>query len=154
MKEKNEKGRPSFVQQAKIESDLRPYFEKGYSATLTSKKTGHDKKTVLKYFKKWTKEIFEPESEEFLQRCKEQKERSLLALDEHIYSIEEDANDVGKIINDLKKSGNILLLEKFFKLKFNLKKEFAKLSLSKLQIVNSPTFDSLVNLDKNDGDSS
>jgi len=27
MKEKNEKGRPSFVQQAKIESDLRPYLE-------------------------------------------------------------------------------------------------------------------------------
>ena len=101
MKEKNEKGRPSFVQQAKIESDLRPYFEKGYSATLTSKKTGHDKKTVLKYFRKWTKEIFEPESEEFLQRCKEQKARSLLALDEQIYSIDEDIDDVGKTFKDL-----------------------------------------------------
>src|SRR3989337_415834 len=82
-------GRPTKYEQIEIERQLRPYFEGSYSAYVTSQKTGYDIKTVLRYFNKWKQEILDSENVDFLKRAKEQKERTVINLDNQIHSLED-----------------------------------------------------------------
>ena len=52
-------GRPTKRDRSKIEKMLQSHYQKGISASATSRVTKLNIKTVLKYFKKWDKEIFE-----------------------------------------------------------------------------------------------
>ena len=50
-------GRPSSANRLQIELRLRPYFERGASASATAQLTGYNIKTVCRYFEKWTRQI-------------------------------------------------------------------------------------------------
>lgn len=72
-----QRGRPSKCVQTQIVTELRPYFEKSFSATFTANKTGYDVKTVCKYFNEWSKQLVEYEDKNFIQRQKEAKEQTI-----------------------------------------------------------------------------
>ena len=80
--EKNPKhGRPGRAEQIKIQEILRPHFERGLSATLAAELTGMNIKTVCKYFKKWAEERDAFETENSLQRQKEERDRTTRSFD-------------------------------------------------------------------------
>jgi hypothetical protein len=90
------KGRPSKQKQIQIAQILRPYYERGMTATFTARRTAYDIKTVCKYFDVWTKEIQEAEDKDFLSRQKKERERTLISLDYHVdelYKLLDDVND-------------------------------------------------------------
>ena len=116
----HEKGRPSLNVQLEIERTLRPYFENSISAPVTAQRTGFDIKTVNKYFKDWYKEIAESETIDFIAKCKEEKARSLVMLENQICSLDEDKKQIQKLIDASKQTGNLAYLEKFIKIKLKI----------------------------------
>ncbi len=101
----NQKGRPSKNGQVQIAREIRPYFEKCMTATFTANKTGHDIKTVCKYFNEWSKQVFETEDREFFQRQKESKELAILALDCSMYEQSELLKEVDEEMKKARKEG-------------------------------------------------
>ncbi|MEX0640854.1 MAG: hypothetical protein WD018_08615 [Nitrosopumilaceae archaeon] len=141
-------GRPTIQEQITIERELRPYFERGDSAYFTKQKTGYDIKTVHRIFKKWSQEIFDSENTDFLKRVKEQKERTLIFLENQIDSLNESQKEINVIIGAAKKAGDFNLVEKFYKLKLKIIEHLGKFVSEKLNLVNAATSDVLVELNK------
>jgi len=65
------RGRPSNAQELQIERKLRDCFTKFYSTSFTVEHTGHDVKTVKKYFKKFKDDLMQNEAIDFPQRFHE-----------------------------------------------------------------------------------
>src|SRR3972149_2647009 len=149
-------GRPTKQEQIKIEGDLLPYFEGGYSAYFTANKSRYDIKTVLRYFNKWQQEILDSENSDFLKRVKEQKERTVIYLDNEIHSLTKSKREVEAIIEASKIAGDFNLVEKFIKLKLKITDSIGKFISEKLNLVNAATSDVLIELnkmeEKKDGD--
>lgn len=149
-------GRPTIQEQITIERELQPYFERGNSAYFTKQKTGYDIKTVHRIFKKWSQEIFDSENADFLKRVKEQKERSLIFLENQIDSLNEYLKEINVIIGAAKKAGDFNLVEKFYKLKLKITDSICKFASEKLNLVNAATSAVLLELnkmeEKKDGD--
>ncbi len=89
-------GRPSRAGQLHIQKQLRPFFERGISASLTAKKTENNIKTVCKYFDFWAQEISELEENDFLERQKKERNRILVSFDKQIL----EAYDLLDYINE------------------------------------------------------
>ena len=145
---KSKHGRPTKQDQLTIQRILRSYYEKGVSATLTSKKTGINIKTVLNYFNKWNKEILESENKDFFQRCKQEKERSLLTLDNQLLSLSAANKEIDNQIKVLKKSENLPLVERFYKLKLKIISEISRIALARINLINTPTADTIIELNQ------
>ena len=143
---KSKHGRPTKQKQVNIERTLRPFYEGTISASVTARKTSHNIKTVLKYFNKWSKEILESENKDFLKRCSDEKERGVLALDNLLLSLNKDFDNNDKTIRMMKEAGDYILAEKFIKIKIKLADEIQKLVTTKLAIVNSPTYDTMIKI--------
>jgi hypothetical protein len=141
-------GRPSKYEQIKIERELRPYFEGSYSAYFTAQKTGFDIKTVHRYFNKWSQEVFDSENSDFLKRVKEQKERTVIYLDNEIHSLTKSKREVEAIIEASKRAGDFNLFEKLTRLKLKIVDSIGKFTSEKLNLVNVATSDVLVELNK------
>ena len=141
-------GRPTKYEQIKIERELRPYFEGSYSAYFTAQKTGYDKKTVHRYFNKWQQELLDSENPDFLKRVKEQKERTVIYLDNEIHSLTKSKKEVEGIIEAAKRAGDFNLFEKLIKLKLKIVDSIGKFISEKLNLVNVATSDVLVELNK------
>ena len=141
-------GRPTKYEQIKIERELRPYFESGYSAYFTAQKTGYDKKTVHRYFNKWQQELLDSENPDFLKRVKEQKERTVIYLDNEIHSLTKSKKEVEAIIEAAKRAGDFNLYEKLTRLKLKIIDSIGKFASNKLNLVNVATSDVLVELNK------
>ena len=144
-------GRPTKVEQIKIEGELRPYFEGGYSAYFTANKTGYDAKTVNRLFNKWSQEIFDSENADFLKRVKEQKERAVIYLDNEIHSLTKSKTEVEAIIEAAKRAGDFNLFEKLTRLKLKIVDSIGKFASEKLNLVNAATSDVLTELGKLEG---
>jgi hypothetical protein len=141
-------GRPTKQEQIKIERDLRPYFEEGYSAYFTAQKTKYDIKTVLRYFNKWQQELLDSENADFLKRVKEQKERAVIYLDNEINSLTTSKKEVEAIIEAVKRAGDFNLYEKLTRLKLKIVDSIGKFVSEKLNLVNAATSDVLLELNK------
>lgn len=141
---KSKHGRPTKQEQLTIQRILRVYYVEGASATLTSEKTGINIKTVLNYFNNWSKEILECEKKDFFQRCKQEKERSVLTLDNQLLSLSADKKQINHQIKSLEKSGNLALVEKFYKLKLKIVSEIGRIVLAKINLINTPTADIII----------
>ncbi len=144
----HKQGRPTIQEQAKIQSEIRPYYEGGYNATFTANKTGYDIKTVLRHFNKWSQELLNSENGDFLDRVKEQKERTIINLDNQIYSLEEFKKEIEAIIKAALRTGNLELVEKFSKIKLKAIEIIGKFVSAKINLVNTATSDVLIELEK------
>jgi len=135
-----QKGRPSKETQVQIIREIRPYFEKSFSATFTANKTGHDIKTVCKYFNEWSKQLIENEDKNFIQRQKEAKEQAIWNLD---YIISEEyalLHEINEEIKNLRK--NVKPIPKHLvSTKFLILREIAEMTQEKLALAMTPTLE-------------
>lgn len=102
---KYKKGRPTKMSQLQIQRILRPYFEQGISASVTSEKTGINIKTVCKYFDFWTQEISESEENDFFERQKKERTRIIVSLDNEILEVHKFLDDINDEIRKLQQQG-------------------------------------------------
>ena len=150
---KHKRGRPPRGEQANIEKKLRPYYEKCISATVTAARTDFNIKTVSKYFDKWTKQIVYSDMPEFIQRCKEEKERCLVSYDGQICSLDDDKNELEQLIQNSKYSGNLSQVGTFYKLKLKVTEMICALIAAKNNLVSTPTADTVVDIEGKERDS-
>ncbi len=133
------RGRPSKAGELEIEKRLQPFFTKSYSATFTSQKTGYNIKTVTKYYSKFKQELLDSETPDFIQRCKEEKEKCLFAYDDLIYSQYEDKKEIEQLIDVAKKTGNLSQAEKLYRLKLKINEHIGNLVSAKINLTNTAT---------------
>lgn len=86
--------RPKKKESERIDDELRKYYDDFKSILYTAEKTGHDKMTVWKHFKRYGQEHLEEETEDFINRQKDAKEKGMKMFDELI----DEANDALKDI--------------------------------------------------------
>ena len=145
---KTNHGRPTRRTQSKIKKILQQYYLKGVSGTATSEAAQLNIKTVLKYFAEWDKKLLESEDNDFLRRAKIAKERTLQAIDKEIISLDDDKREIDSIKNSVKRTGDVFHFEKLSQLKLKLRDQKLKLLSSKINLINIPTADVIVDLEK------
>jgi len=104
MSEEN-RGRPSKTEQIQIQNLLRPYFERNISATFTANSTDINIKTVCVYFNRWAEEIINSKKENRSERCRAERERTLLSYDNLISKEYSRLNETENKINKLEEEG-------------------------------------------------
>ena len=135
----HDRGRPSKTEELQIERTLRPFFAKSYLATFTAQKTEYNIKTVTRYFSKFKQELLESETPDFIQRCREEKERCLFAYDNLIDSLYEDQKDIEHLIEVVKQMGNLPQAEKLYRLKMKIKQDIGNFVSAKINLTNTAT---------------
>ena len=143
------RGRPTKHNQSRIKKRLQPYYQKGISASATSKASQLNIKTVLKYFLEWDKKILETEDSNFLRRAKITKERVLQALDNEIISLDDHEKEINSIKDIARQTGNVLHFEKLSRLKLKIADQKFKILSAKINLINTPTADVVIDLEKN-----
>ena len=143
-------GRPSKKEQLGIQNVLKPFFQRGVSANATAKETKLNIKTVRNYFREWEKDLVE--DTDFLERCKIEKERSVLSLDNEIISLDKLERELELLIKKFKKAGNYMLFEKFTKLIIKIKEQKWRLYSEKINLINTPTADTIVEIERHLGE--
>ncbi len=146
---KTKHGRPTIRNQNKIKKILQRYYLKGVSASATSKVTLLNIKTILKYFSEWDKKLLESEDIDFLRRAKITKERTIQTLDNEIISLDNHEKEINSIKNIARQTGNVLHFEKLSRLKLKISDQKFKILSAKINLVNTPTADAFVDLEKN-----
>ena len=146
---KTKRGRPTRRNQSKIKKILQRYYLKGVSASATSKAAQLNIKTVLKYFAEWDKKLLESEDIDFLRRAKITKERTIQTLDNEIISLDNHEKEINSIKNIARQTGNVLHFEKLSRLKLKISDQKFKILSAKINLVNTPTADAFVDLEKN-----
>ena len=144
-------GRPTRYDQKKIKKMLQSFYQKGISASATSKATKLNSKTVSKYFSEWDKNILESEDKDFLRRSKIAKERTLQSLDNEIISLDNYEKEINSIKDIARKTGNILHFVKLYRLKLKIGDQKFKMLSAKINLINTPTFDDMIHLENKDG---
>lgn len=104
----HQNGRPTRNKQLEMQTGLRKYFERGISATVTSSKTGVNIKTVCKYFDEWAEQIRESESNDFLERQKNERAQIIVTFDEQILLVHAQLDDIEDQITKYKKENKII----------------------------------------------
>ncbi len=143
-------GRPTLQEQNKIKEILQPFYEKGISASVTSKATKLNSKTVSKYFSEWDKNILESEDKDFLRRSKIAKERTLQSLDNEIISLDNYEKEINSIKDIVRKTGDVLHFVKLYSLKLKISDQKFKMFSAKINLINTPTFDDMIQLENKD----
>ena len=143
------RGRPTRHKQNKIKKILQPFYQKGISANATSEKTGINIKTILKYYKQWDKKLVDSDKD-FLKRVKITKEQSIQTLDREISSLYDQEEEIESIKNITKRNGNILYFEKLSRLKLKFLDQRMKILAAKINLVGTPTADTLIEVKKDD----
>ena len=134
------KGRPSKQGQIQIVKEIRPFFEKTMTATFTASKTGHDIKTVCKYFNEWARQIVETEDKEFIPRQKEAKELAILNLDYILSKEYELLEDMDQEIKKNKKEGKPIS-KYLITTKHKVLYDIAHMTQEKIALCMTPTLD-------------
>jgi len=129
------RGRPSNAQELQIKRKLQDCFTKFYSTSLTAEQTGHDVKTVKKYFKKFKDDLMQNEAIDFRQRFHEAKERNILALDEILYSLYHDRDKIEQQIIDAKNTNDPNLVDKLYRTKLKFVKEIKNTVVEKMNLI-------------------
>ena len=144
------RGRPTLQEQNKNKKILQSFYQKGISASATSKATKLNSKTVSKYFSEWDKNILELEDKDFLRRSKIAKERTLQSLDNEIISLDKYEKEVNSIKDIVRKTGNVLHFVKLYSLKLKITDQKFKMLSAKINLINTPTFDDMIQLENKD----
>ncbi len=129
------RGRPSNAQEIQIERKLSDCFTKFFSTSFTVKQTGHDVKTVKKYFKKFKAELMQNEAIDLRQRFQEAKERNILVLDDTLYSLYHDRDEIEQQIIDAKNTNDPNLVDKLYRTKLKFIEEIKNTVLEKMDII-------------------
>jgi len=129
------RGRPSNAQELQIERKLRDCFTKFFSTSFTVKQTGHDVKTVKKYFKKFKDELMQNEAIDFRQRFQEAKERNILVLDDTLYSLYHDRDEIEQQIIDAKNKNEPNLVDKLYRTKLKFTEAIKNTVLEKINLI-------------------
>jgi hypothetical protein len=135
------RGRPSKTDEIQIELELRPYFVNSISSYTTAQKTGHDIKTVSRYFNKFKTEMFSSANQEFLERCREQRERSLLGYNDLLASVLQDKKNVEDLIELALNQGQLATADRLYKTKIKLNEQIGQYISAQLELVTHPTAD-------------
>ncbi len=77
----HKKGRPTRSAQLNIQDKVREYYSRGLSAAATSRVTGHDIKTVTKYFNEFYEQERTFRKKDFLERQDEERQREISCYD-------------------------------------------------------------------------
>lgn len=142
-------GRPTFQDQVWMKKKLEHFYQSGISANAASKISKINVKTVLKYFAEWDKEILQMENYDFLKRVKVEKEKTLQLLDFEIISLNNQEKELEYFKEKAKKVGNVEHFEMLSRLRIKITDQKLKVLSSKIQLINTPTADIIVNLEKN-----
>jgi hypothetical protein len=142
----HQNGRPTKQEEIAIREHLRPYYEKGLSASYTSRTTGFNVKTVLSYFDDWDKKLLEASEGDFLNRCKVTREKSIIDLEKEIELLNHEELKVDDLIQLFRNAGNYDKVEHFTKIKLKIIEIRAKLRGDKVNLINTPTLDTIVEL--------
>ena len=151
LEQPNKQGRPTKKEQEQISLKLQPYYEKGINATNTSKNAGINIKTVCKYFNKWDNELLKSTNKDFLKRCRVEKEKSLIALDNEIASLDKEEEEIDIMKESMKKSGDVLKVLAISKLKLKIMGLKNHFLTQKINLVNSSTLDTIIELNSKGG---
>lgn len=96
----SKKGRPSIQSRLNIEKELREYFLQGYDGEFIARQTGHDIKTVRKYIRQFAQEINDSETDDFLERQKTERIRTIISFDRQIFEANQYSQEIK---NEIKK---------------------------------------------------
>jgi len=142
-------GRPTRYEQNRIKNILQPFYQKGISANETSAKTGINIKTILKYYKRWNEEIVDSDKD-FLMRVRITKEQTIQTMDREILSLYDQEEEIESIKNSIKRNGDIIQFEKLSRLKLKFSDRRMKVLAAKINLVGTPTVDTLIKIGGND----
>ncbi len=134
-------GRPSKAEQLEIQKKLRPYFEKSISASIAASDTGINIKTVNKYYNEWYEEIKNSQQPDFIERCKIEKERNLLAIDRQLLVMYKIQDDLAKQENDSKSNEKPQSEKWLYKQRIEVANAITNLIGKKINLANAPTAD-------------
>jgi len=95
------RGRPTGKEAGKIKAELQKYFNRGNSQTYTIDKTGHDRKTIMQYWKEFRQTYIEEIDENFVARQRAAREAALCGIDEDIEAANEEVECMKSIRNEL-----------------------------------------------------
>ncbi|MEX0656845.1 MAG: hypothetical protein WD154_04800 [Nitrosopumilaceae archaeon] len=140
------KGRPTKQEQKELKEKIQQYHEKHYSATSTHRKTGINIKTVLKYFNEWDNKLLESSDNDFLKRCKVAREKGIITIEEEIESLTRQEILVDEIRQKCIEAGDLQNIVKYYKLNLNIKELKAKFLAQKINLVCTPTYDTILEL--------
>jgi hypothetical protein len=142
-------GRPTLYNQNQIKKILQPFYQKEVSANATSKKTGINIKTILKYYKQWDKKLVDSDKD-FLTRVKIAKEKSIQTMDKEILSLYDQEEEIDGIKNITKTNGDISRFEKLSRLKLKFSDQRMKILAAKTNLIGTPTADTLIEMKRDD----
>lgn len=86
----------------KMEKEIEEYFQQGYDAEFIATHTGHDIKTVRKYIRQFAQEIIEIDAEDFLERQKIERIRTIISFDRQIFEANHYAQEIKSEIEKLR----------------------------------------------------
>lgn len=138
------RGRPTLFDQKKIEEDILPYYENNVGAITTSRKTGINYKTILKYYSLWNKEVLASEKNDFLKRIKITKEKNILMLDNKIISLTTEQQRLKMQLDNALQSGNVIHYEKLYGLNLKTTDQLLKIASLKTDLIGTPTADIII----------
>jgi len=143
----HKKGRPTNIGELEIKRKLRFYYENSVSSMITRNETGLNIKTVRKYFSNWDNQIYQSEEKDFLKRCKQQKERTILAYDTQILSVVRQRKKIESDIEIARMKGDFSSVSKLYQTYIKIVEEFRRLISDKINLVNGPPANTLVDLE-------
>ena len=136
-----DKGRPTRIQQVGIQKTLRTCFERGISASIASKETGINIKTICKYFDEWIEQINESDTSNFLERQKKEQQRIIISFDNDILESYKLLDEIGLQIQVLQKEVK-LVPRHLFSIKLELMRHISNLKEKKGAISMQPYIES------------
>lgn len=101
-------GRPSKKKQLRIAQILRPYFERGYTATFTAEKTRFNVKTVCKHFNRWAEQITQSQERDFFARDEVLRARITLSDENVLFELYELRDQIKKEIKKYQKENKFV----------------------------------------------
>ena len=100
--EKGKSGRPSIQSSLDMQKELRQYFMQGYEAEFTSGQTGHDIKTVYKYFHEFAEEIIRSDTEDWQSKRDFERTRIIISLDRQIFQANKYVQEIENEIKNFR----------------------------------------------------
>ena len=98
-------GRPSKGMKIQLQKKVRKCFERNYSASYASQKTGINIKTVCKYYNDWSNQISQACQLDFLKRQKQDREQIILSYDGLIEELYDHLEIIRQEISQYKRKG-------------------------------------------------
>jgi len=143
----HKKGRPTQKRELEIKRTLRFYYENSVSAVTTRHETGLEIKTIRKYFSNWYNQITQSEEKDFLKRCKQQKEQTILTYDKQILSLVKHIQKIESDIKKARKEDDFSSVNKLYQTYIKIVEEFRRFVSDKINLVNGPLADTQVDLE-------